>query len=365
SLFRFGWLAEDSTLVAVFHHLVFDGASVQLFIDELSRAYRALRAGQTPGRVPVEASFADFVARQRRFLEGPAAAEARDYARTSFADAPFFSLPAERVGAAPSAGVVRRVLPPRLREDVEKLAKDCGVTSFMVLLATFELLLGRQAGLEDVSVGIPISLRMDPAIRNRVGIFVNPAVIRVRFGDDPSFSELLARVKEACIGAFRHQRLPFAQVVEAASPERAVGQNPLFSVMFILQQAPVLPDWPELRRHRELLPSSAKFPLTGSIAVAPNLWELSLEYRADQLRAETVEALAARYEVLLDSAVRAPGATISSLEYLSGSDRVALNRATQVRSVEGRGLPLHLRYDALVAEEPEKVVIRGVDGTTW
>lgn len=361
-LFRFGWCEASRSLVAVFHHVIFDGTSVQLFIDELAQAHRAVSVGQPPGQVLSEARHGDFVARQRRFLEGAAAKEAREYFSEVLGDAPFFALAPERVGFEPKGGTVRRVLPPRLRADVESLAGAYGVTPFMVLLAAFELLLGRQAGLDDVTVGIPVSLRMDPAIRNRVGIFVNPTVIRLRFEDDPSFAELLRRTKEACVGAFRHQRLPFAQVVEAISPERTAGQNPLFSVMFILQEAPSLPDWPGLNAYRELTPSSAKFPLTGAVAVAPEQWDLSLEYREDLFRKRTIEALGERFEVLLDSAARAPETPVSSLEYLTGADRVILREVAQGPEAVGEGAPLHLRFEALLAAEPSRVVLRNPEG---
>src|SRR5262249_37099336 len=130
-------------------------------------------------------------------------------------------------------------IPKLLSESLKELSQQEGSTLFMTLLAAFQVLLSRYSGQEDICVGSPIANRTRREIEPLIGFFVNTLVLRTKLGDNPSFKELLHRVKETALGAYTHQDLPFEKLVEAINPERNLSHTPLFQVMFVLQNAPM------------------------------------------------------------------------------------------------------------------------------
>ena len=129
----------------------------------------------------------------------------------------------------------KEVLPTNLLDDLKTLSREVGATLYMTLLATFQLLLHRYTNRDDILVGSPIAGRNRPEIENIIGFFVNTIVLRSDFSGNPTFRELLSRVREIALGAYEHQDLPFEKLVEELKPERSLGHNPLVQVLFSLQ----------------------------------------------------------------------------------------------------------------------------------
>ncbi len=341
-----------AVLGCVFHHVVFDGASVALCIEQLLAAYAA-RVGP-PGEHGLASApgvLAELGRAQRAVEAGAAWSDA-------LGDAEPLVLPADRPrrgSGGPGRTDVRR-LPDSVAPAVERLARSSGATPFMVLLAAFFVLVARQAGSVDPMVGTPISMRMDRRLRDRIGMLVNTAALRAPLGDNPSFAAYLERVKQACLHAYRHNRIPFSRVLDALRPDRGLGGSPLFTVMFILQSAPAVPPVAGLSiRHRELSPRGAKFDLTGAVAVGPGGWELSLEHRTDLFSEETIRSLSDRYLALLEAALEDPGAGVFDLGF--GSLEAESKSHGGPHPEEGALVSVVEQLTALAQAAPERLAV--------
>ena len=207
-------------------------------------------------------------------------------------------------------------------EKLQAFSRERGVTAFMTLLAGFQILLSRYSNQDDVVVGTPIANRNRAEIEEMIGFFTNTLVLRTRLSDDATFAEVLAQVKETALGAYSHQDVPFEKLVEELQPERNLGQNPLFQVMFSLQNQP-RPDFelPGLKlRFMSLGEASAKFDISAFLSETPDGISGRIEYNTDLFDKPTVERMLAHYRALLDRAVEAPDKPMSRLAMLTDAE---------------------------------------------
>ncbi|HEV7784451.1 MAG TPA: condensation domain-containing protein, partial [Thermoanaerobaculia bacterium] len=231
-LLRLG--VEEHRLLVTFHHIVSDGWSLALFLEELTALY-----GGEAALPPLPVQYADYASWQAEGMAGEVLERQLTYWRERLVGLPVLELPADRPRPAvrDSRGAVRSLeLSAETVEAVERLARREGVTLFMALLGAFQILLARLTGEAAISAGTPVANRRRPEVERLIGLFVNTLVLDVRVEDDPSLRDLLARVREAALGAYAHQDLPFEIVVEQLQPNRALGQNPLFQAMFVLEE---------------------------------------------------------------------------------------------------------------------------------
>ena len=243
--------ARDHVLTVTMHHIVSDGWSVSLLLDEVQAAYDACARGRRPRLPPLPIQYGDYARWQRRQLTGDRWQAARAYWRAQLAGAPAaLDLPTDRPR------------PPRRRfrgacdamtidsaasAAVRGLAEREGVTFFMVVLAAWQLLLGRWSGQDDVSVGVPVAGRQQRETERLIGFFLNNLVLRTRLDDDPSFRQLLARVRAVALDAFEHQDVPFETVLADLAPVRDPSRTPLFQVYLnVLNFAEERLDLPEV-----------------------------------------------------------------------------------------------------------------------
>ena len=319
----------EDLLLTVLHHAGSDHASTPILLAELDAIYSALSEGCAPELPELAVQYADFARWQREQLDGAAEAELVAYWREKLAGAPErLELPADRV--RPSVQSYRGAL-AQLRVGAAKaaplrdLAAGESVSLFMVLLAAFKTLLHRYTGAQDIVLGTPVSGRHYEEIAPLLGYFSNTLVLRDDLSGDPTFRELLARVKVTVLEAQIHQELPFERLVELINPERAQSHSPLFQVLFAFDVAPAQP--PMLAGHEvERLSAPgwewSRFDLSlalrdegdGSLCG-------ELEYATDLFDAETIDRLIGHLSTLLDAIARDPTQRLSELPMLTEPER--------------------------------------------
>ncbi|MEU8527604.1 amino acid adenylation domain-containing protein [Streptomyces sp. NPDC048629] len=226
---------DEHVLALVMHHVVSDEWSDRILRRELLALYEAFRAGEPDPLPPLAFQYADVVAWQRQWLTGDVLDGQMDYWRNTLADLPTLDLPTDRPRPAvrSTAGAVSRFhVPADTARALRALSRRQGTTMFMTLLAAFDVLMGRYAGTDDIAVGTPVANRNRAETENLIGIFVNTLVMRTDLSGDPTFAELLGRVRETALGAYGHQDLPFEQLVDDLVTERDRSRTPLFQTLF-------------------------------------------------------------------------------------------------------------------------------------
>ncbi|HEX2080094.1 MAG TPA: condensation domain-containing protein, partial [Longimicrobium sp.] len=239
TLVRFA--ADDHLLLLTMHHLVTDGWSLGVLYRELGTLYAAFLRGEPSPLQPLRIQYADFAAWQRGHLAGPAMERQLAFWRQALQGAPaLLEVPTDRPRPAVqgTAGAARPVLVSReVRERLANAARAEGATLFMALMAGWAALLGRYARQDDIVVGTPVAGRTREESEPLIGIFLNTLAVRVDLRGDPTFRQLLGRVREATVGAFANQDVPFERLVEALQVPRALSHSPVYQAMLTLQNA--------------------------------------------------------------------------------------------------------------------------------
>jgi amino acid adenylation domain-containing protein len=364
------------------HHIVSDGWSIGVLIQELGALYTAF-ASEKPSPLPaLSIQYADFAKWQREWLQGEVLETQLAYWRQQLNGISMLNLPADRPRPAIQSYRGKRQflqLPKQLSEALETLSQREGVTLFMTMLAAFKTLLYHYAQQEDIVVGSPIANRNRSEIEALIGFFVNSLVLRTDLSGNPTFRELLNRVKEVALGAYAHQDLPFEKLVEELHPDRALNQNPLFQVAFALQNAPGNRlELPELTLSPQQLDvGTARFDLefhlwerspnsSGSNQSPSNkLWVDSSEgisgmviYSADLFDEATITRLIGHFQTLLESIVANPEQRIANLQYLSAQERDRLLvECNNTQADYPQDLCIHQLFEKQADRTPEAVAL--------
>ena len=318
--------AEEHLLLLNVHHIVSDGWSMGVLWRELSSGYTAFVSGHAPDlpRLPIQ--YADYAVWQREWLQGEVLEGQLAYWKEKLADLSTLELPTDRPRPpVPSYQGAHLAfdLPAPLTQALKELSRREGATLFMTLLAAFQVLLHRYSGQDDIAVGTPIAGRGRTELEGLIGFFVNTLVLRSDLAGNPAFTELLARVRENALGAYTHQDLPFEKLVEELSPSRDMSRNPLFQVMFVLQNAPdaALALKGVQASRLPLAGHSAKFDLTLSMRETAAGLHASWEYSTDLFDASTVERMAQHFKTLLEGIVADADQRIGQLPLLTEAER--------------------------------------------
>ncbi|MBO0798593.1 MAG: amino acid adenylation domain-containing protein, partial [Blastocatellia bacterium] len=233
--------AEDHAFLFTTHHIICDGWSLGVLIQEFATLYKAFTEGKPSPLPELPIQYADFAHWQRQWMEGEVLEKLLSYWKTQLSGAtPVLELPTDRPRPAFQTfrGATQPInLPRELSDSLQVLSRREGVTLFMTLLAAFQTLLHRYSGQDDILVGSPIAGRTHATIEELIGFFVNTLVLRTDFFGDPTFQGILREVRKVTLEAYAHQDLPFEQLVDALQPDRALSHSPLFQVMFVLQNA--------------------------------------------------------------------------------------------------------------------------------
>ena len=317
--------ADEHVLVLVQHHIVCDGWSMQVMIDELVQLYQAFSQGQLLQLPVMPIQYADFAVWQRTWMEAGEKARQLAYWRELLGgEQPVLELPFDHQRPAQQSHRGARLdvpLPVSLAESLKALAQAQGVTMFMLLLASFQTLLHRYSGQQDIRVGVPIANRNRVETERLIGFFVNTQVLKADLDGHLTVAELLAQVKQRALDAQAHQDLPFEQLVEALQPERSLSLNPLFQVMFNYQSEGRLgaPSQTLSNLHIEGLEwerRTAHFDLDLDVhESAEGLWA-SLGYATDLFEPATIERMARHWQNLLQAMVADQQQTVAQLKLL-------------------------------------------------
>ena len=345
------------------HHIVTDGWSTDVLLREFVTLYEAFAAGRPSPLPDLSIQYADYAVWQRDWLAGAVLDRQLAYWRERLAGAPALNLPTDRPRPAVQdhAGATYGFeVPQRVAEGLARLGRREGATLFMVLLAGFQLLLSRYSGQNDVSVGTPVANRRRVELEGLIGFFVNTLVLRTDLSGDPSFRTLLARVRETALGAQAHQDLPFERLVEEVQPVRDLSRDPLFQVMFVLQNAPMQElTLSGLRAEPVATESGAsKFDLTLAVIDTGEGLNASFEYATALFDAGTIERLAGHYCTLLEGIVADPERRLSELPLLGEAERRRiLVEWNQTAADYPRDRLLHELFEDRAAQTPAATAV--------
>ena len=355
---------SDHILMLVIHHVIADGWSMSVLFRELATAYEAycldsscLDVERDWPALPVQ--YADYAMWQRSWLSGDELERQVGYWRDRLADAPpLLMLPTDRprpVTQTHRGGRTACRISAHTLARLHELGRDESCTLFMVLLAAFDAVLARYAGQTDIVVGTPIAGRSRTELEGLIGFFVNTLVLRTDLSGNPSFRELLARVKHAALDAYAHQDVPFEKLVEVVQPPRSRSYNPLVQVMLTVHNQPV-PTFELAGIEVEPMGidnAVAKFDLNLHVAESDDRLMLAFAYNTDLFDAETIAGLGAYYETVLSAVVSEPGLRLSELPTLGSAQVSAAPREPVVA-----GPDLVSGFAARVAAAPKHLAVQ-------
>ncbi|HSS49962.1 MAG TPA: amino acid adenylation domain-containing protein, partial [Thermoanaerobaculia bacterium] len=364
--------AERHVLVLNLHHIVCDGWSLGVLVREMAAFYESASSGTPVSLPPLPIQYADFAVWQREWLQGERLENSLAFWRDKLAGVEPLRLPTDhpRPARRGSAGGVRPVsVEPATAARLQGLTLREKVTPFIVLLAVWEATLSRLTGQDDLTVGTPIANRHPSETAGLIGFFVNTLVLRGDLSGDPTFRELVGRLRAVALAAFAHQDLPFERLVEELRLERDPSRTPVFQALLVLQNAPTSALSAGDLEIRDLAAptATAKFDLSLSLIELPQGLKGALEFSAELFEAPTAARFARAFEILLAAALAHPDRRLSDLPLLAGAERhqlvVEWNPTGEDLNVRQ---PIHRLFESQVDRAPEApaVTIPGEHGET-
>ncbi len=356
--------AQEHVLLLNMHHIISDGWSFDVSFRELTVLYKAL-ASNKPSPLPkLPIQYADFAFWQREWIQGEFLQSQLDYWRQQLSqELSVLQLPTDRPRPPVKTyqGSHQSLeLSNGLTQSLKALSQREGVTLFMTLLAAFQTLLFRYCGQSDIIIGSPIAGRNQAETNGLIGFFVNTLVLRTDHSGNPSFRELLYRVREVALGAYAHQDLPFEQLLEELQPERDLSRTPLFDVMFILQKAlPQVLELPGL----SLMPlqvdnGTAKFDLTLELQEIAEGIRGRFEYNTDLFDAATISRMSSHFQTLLESIVDDPHQLLYSLPLMTTTaQHQLLVEWNDTKTEYPKDKCIHQLFEDQVERTPEAIAL--------
>jgi amino acid adenylation domain-containing protein len=355
---------EEHLLSLTVHHIISDGWSSSVLWRELAVLYDAFISGQAAPLPPLSIQYADFAIWQRQQLQGEAFAHHLKYWKEHLAGAPpLLTLPTDR--PRPSLQTYHGAsqvftVPPSLTQALKALSQRAGATLFMTLLAAFQVLLARYTGQEDIVIGSPTAGRSHVELEGLIGFFVNTLVFRTDLANNPTFRELLLRVRDSVLQSYAHQEVPYQKLVDELQLERNLSHAPLVQVLFALHNVPPA-TFKVANAH------STKVAIESSIAMfdlSLAVWDeaqglrCEIEYNTDLFDRATIARLIGHYRTLLEGVVANPDQPIATLPLLTAAERQQLvvdwNAPTRDSS---HAQCVHRLIEAQVEQTPETIAV--------
>jgi len=353
----------EHVLILVTHHIASDGWSSGILWRELATLYGAFSRGEANSLPVLPIQYADYAIWQRQWLQGEVLERQLSYWKHQLVGVSALDLPTDR--PRPAVQTYRGakqslVLPKTLSDQLQALSRKEGVTLFMTLMAAFQTLLHRYSGQDDIVMGSPIAGRTRSETEGLIGFFVNTLVLRADLSGNPSFRELLHRVREMALGAYEHQDIPFEKLVEELHPDRDLSRSPLFQVLFAFQNVP--------RQTRELLGltvspveiinETAKFDLSLYIWEEKEGLRARLEYNTDLFDAPTIHRMLGHFATLVQGIVTNPDRHLSDLPILTEIERSQLLIEWNDTQKDYPGDKcIHELFEAQVEKSPDAVAV--------
>lgn len=356
--------AQDHILLFVTHHSVCDGWSDRVFSEELSILYAAFALDETPRLPDLTLQYADYARAERAFAASGAFDESLAYWKQRLSgERAVLELPTDRPRPAiqtANGAALRFQIPGELLEALGELGRQEGVTRFMVLLAAFQILLHRYSEQTDISVGVPMAGRLNTDAEGLIGCFIKTLVLRTDLSGNPTFRELLARVREIALGGYSHQDLPFEKLIADLQPERSLSHSPLFQVFFQLRNLPE----PQVKLHGleaepwDFDPGISPLDLSMDLREAKDGLHGLIIFNTDLFDASTIERMARHFHVLLTAAVSESDTPIAQLPILTPQERHQIVVEWNNTYLElPRDQCVHELFEAQAALAPDAVAV--------
>ncbi|MEL7038648.1 MAG: amino acid adenylation domain-containing protein [Cyanobacteria bacterium J06592_8] len=357
-------------LLLTWHHLIADGWSRGVLLKEFSAIYKAFSQHQPSPLPELQIQYADFAIWQQQWLSGEELKSQLSYWKQQLTNLPTLNLPIDYprpVHQTFRGKTDSLTISKEITEALKQLSRQQGVTLFMTLLAAFKILLHRYSRQNDIVIGSPIANRNRPEIESLIGFFVNTLVLRTDLSQNPSFQEVLNRVREVTSGAYQHQDLPFSKLVEELQPERHLSHNPLFQVMFQFQNeayqlqnsSNLALQIPHLQINQFWVdPESTKFDLTWHLIERESEILVVVEYSTDLFKLETITRVLGHFQMLLSEIITNPQVKLSNLSILTpGEQHQLLNEWNQTQTDNFVNCCVHHQFEHQVEREPDAVAI--------
>ncbi|HEX7332371.1 MAG TPA: amino acid adenylation domain-containing protein [Pyrinomonadaceae bacterium] len=355
--------ADEHVVLVTMHHIVSDGWSIGVLVKEAAALYGAY-AMSVPENLPALAvQYADYAHWEQEWLQGEVLAEQLEYWKPQLEDAPVLELPADRPrpvipsyrGAYESFQVDQE-----LTGALNDLSRRLDATLFMTLLAAWQTLLHRYTGQRDIVVGTPIANRHHAETEGLIGFFVNMLVLRTDLSGNPSFRELVQRVRETALGAYAHQALPFEKLIEELQPERDAGNPPLVQVVLALQNAPQadLTTLDLKLNYVEVETSTAKYDLVVNVYEIEDKLSIVFTYSTDLFDAASMQRLGRHFKALLAAVVEDVDKRVAELDFLSPAEhRRLIVEPNATESIYPAGKCVHELFEEQVKRYPTAIAL--------
>jgi len=354
---------QEHLLLVTMHHIISDGWSMGIFYRELSALYIAFSKGNPSPLPDLPVQYADFSVWQRQWLQGKKLEEQFAFWKEQLNNISTLELPTDRPRPSVQTfcGAEHKVeFSENITEALRDLGRKEGATLFMILLAAFQSLLHRYTGQENIVVGTPIANRNREEIEGLIGFFVNTLVMRTDTSGDPTFRELLKGVRKTALGAYAHQDLPFEKLVGELQPERDMSRNPLFQVIFAMQNVP----FPNLEMPGLMLRPMDRGTAMSKFDLEVYVWEESerlkgsFVYNTDLFDSATIERMAGHYQRVLEGIAADPDQRLSELPLLTDAELHQLLMEWNETAVEyPRDECIHSLFEKQAARTPEAIAL--------
>ncbi|PLZ48403.1 non-ribosomal peptide synthetase [Fischerella thermalis] len=355
---------QEYTLLLTLHHIIADGWSIGILIQELAALYAAFSRGEPSPLPELPIQYIDFAYWQRQWLQSDRIQTLLTYWKQQLGGKlPVLNLPTDRPRSPIQTfkgAQARLTLSPTLTAELKKLGHSEGVTLFMTMLTAFKILLYRYTGQTDILVGSPIANRNQTEVKSLIGYFVNVLVLRTDLANQPSFRELLSQVKSTALEAYIHQDLPFEKLVEELHLDRDLSYNPLFQVMFVLQNVPIpSPKLSDISiTCQEGENGTAKFDLTLFVADTEHGLLITAEYNTDLFNADTIHRLLGHFQTLLTGVVKNPDQCIADLPLLTAPEKQQLLVDwNNTKTDYPQNLCVHHLFEEQVEQTPDAIAV--------
>jgi len=354
----------------IFHHIAFDAYSVKVFLEELTVLYEAFSNNHSSPLSELPLHYSDYASWHRRLLTGERLEQQMAFWKTQLGNnLPLLQLvtdhPRPAVKSTRGASVHNEI-GQQLTADLRKFCKQEGVTSFITLITVLYILLYRYSGQEDFAIGSPISGRNNSEMEHLIGCFINTLVLRGDLSGNPTFAELLVRVKKTVFDAFKHQDVQFEQLVSELQPNRDLGYSPMFQVLLNLKkdQSQIVQMTGLSVQYEEYETGTSKFDISLEITEYTDRLKCQFEYDTELFHSETIHQMAGFYNSILKEVIANPQVRIAELEMLNEVEKKQL--LTNFNATEAeypKNKTIHQLFEAMAAQNPDEIAVIFQDQT--